>query len=79
MAVGAMTAVPVTIFPSINAVGAKRFTKTLLPDRRSIESAIAGLDDGHDQDGPVCVFPRLQRPNRLLYRCFPLTCARSQE
>jgi hypothetical protein len=22
---------------------------------------------------------RLQEPNRLLYRCFPLTCARSQE
>ena len=22
---------------------------------------------------------RLQRPNPLLYRCFPLTCARSQE
>jgi hypothetical protein len=25
------------------------------------------------------LFPRLQRPNPLLYRCFPLTCARSQE
>jgi hypothetical protein len=24
-------------------------------------------------------FARLQAPNPLLYRCFPLTCARSQE
>jgi hypothetical protein len=24
-------------------------------------------------------FWRLQEPNRLLYRCIPLTCARSQE
>ena len=25
------------------------------------------------------VIARLQEPNPLLYRCFPLTCARSQE
>ena len=45
------------------------------PDLAQVaEAAVAGTITP-DFSGIV----RLRRPNRLLYRCFPLTCARSQE
>ena len=39
----------------------------------------AGLAGRRVQAFENRAFCRLQEPNPLLYRCFPLTCARTQE
>jgi hypothetical protein len=81
------------MLPSINAVGAKLFTLRVYhlrllmqlhliawpmiafaPCAHFAEAAVAGTIMPDNSD-----IGRLQEPNPLLYRCFPLTCARSQE
>ena len=76
MPAGASTEQPVTIFPSINAVGAKR-----RPGREASMQMHVGDGGGKGKAGTAIFagIAGLPGPNPLLYRCIPLTCARSQE
>jgi len=65
---------------------AERDAKKLRPGRlqatgADVEHLIAGPfpPEGAHERYENRAFAGLQGPNPLLYRCFPLTCARSQE
>src|SRR5450759_1112110 len=86
MPAGASTEQPVTIFPSIKAVGAKRrCARCGLSMQMHVGQSDAeekGSPDYFARAASTADFPGyagLRAANPLLYRCFPLTCARTQE
>jgi hypothetical protein len=87
MPAGASTEQPVTRLPNIRAVGVKRPATGGFSMQVHVEQACDQLKGAVRNSWSIAqAFARdflgnagLHRPNRLIYRSFPLTCARSQE